>query len=60
MHSQLRSEARSLLARKAAGKKHFIGPTELLAVVTARVLWARFLDGARTFVFIDHRTGLAS
>ena len=39
---------------KAAGKKHFIGPTELLAVVTARVLWARFLDGARTFVFIDH------
>ena len=36
------------------GKKHFIGPTELLAVVTARVLWARFLDGARTFVFIDH------
>ncbi|CAE7406578.1 unnamed protein product [Symbiodinium sp. CCMP2592] len=38
----------------AGGKKHLIGPVELFAVVTARVVWREFLDGARTLFFIDH------
>ena len=50
--AKVRSEV--ILQWKSAGKKQFIGPTELLAVVTARILSARFLNGARTFFFIDH------
>ena len=31
-----------------------IGPVELYAVVTARALWKKFLDGARALIFVDH------
>ena len=37
-----------------SGKKHLIGPVELYAVVTARMCWRRFLDGARCLIFVDH------
>ena len=38
----------------ATGKKHLIGPTELYAVVLARVVWADALGSARSFFYVDH------
>ncbi|CAE7635303.1 unnamed protein product [Symbiodinium sp. CCMP2592] len=38
----------------ASGKKHLIGPVELYAVTTARLLWREYLDFAKGIFFIDH------
>ncbi|CAE7739579.1 unnamed protein product [Symbiodinium sp. CCMP2592] len=38
----------------ASGKKHLIGPVELYAVATARLLWREYLDFAKGIFFIDH------
>ena len=44
----------------STGKKHLIGPTELLAVVVARATWQRWLDTQRAIFFIDHAGVLAA
>ncbi|CAE7465617.1 NaCP60E [Symbiodinium sp. CCMP2592] len=41
-------------AWSASGKKHLIGPVELYAVTTARLLWREYLDFAKGIFFIDH------
>ena len=42
------------------GKAHLIGPTEMVAVVVARSVWAKWLDSQRSIYFIDHSGVLAS
>ena len=42
------------------GKKHYIGPVELYAVVLARARWASFLNNARVIFFVDHSGVLAA
>jgi len=38
----------------AEGRKHIIGQVELFAVVLARTLWSKYINGQRCIFFVDH------
>ena len=44
----------SLIERWMVDKKHIIGLVELYAIILARLLWARYIEGRKIIYFVDN------